>query len=350
MSDRAGQWTDDSAAIVAIEATRRRVRLIRTFTTATRSTDWIDAVDIAIRTSDGRTGLGSTVGIPAVTGQSASEVVAIISERWSPCLVGMPVSDALRFPSITGIGHDELAAWAGIDLSLHARTGALDGGTSPVETVLTLSCDTPEAMASAARLAIRHGHKSVKLKLGIEPDLDARRIQAVAAAAPGVAVWFDANQAWTTSDALRMIDVANSLDLDLDVVEQPVASDDLTSMAEIVSESSARVLADESVRSMSDLERVADLGAAHAVNIKLLKCGGLSAATQLADAADRLGLGVRVGSMMETTSSLAYSVRFAASLPTVVHDLDAGQWVRDPSPLRYRNGTVQVLPPGADSQ
>ena len=62
---------------------------------------------------------------------------------------------------------------------------------------------------------------------------------------------------------------------------------------------------------------------------------------QAVEKARAAGLGVLVGSMMEHPHSVAAALRFA-SLLGGVHDLDAGWWARDTSPLRYRDGIVSV--------
>jgi L-alanine-DL-glutamate epimerase-like enolase superfamily enzyme len=54
-------------------------------------------------------------------------------------------------------------------------------------------------------------------------------------------------------------------------------------------------------------------------------------------------LGVLVGSMMEHPHSVAAAVRLAAEQPEPVHDLDAGWWAADTTPLTYEDGVVRVI-------
>ncbi|MEP6629363.1 MAG: enolase C-terminal domain-like protein, partial [Lapillicoccus sp.] len=81
------------------------------------------------------------------------------------------------------------------------------------------------------------------------------------------------------------------------------------------------------VYSMLDLDRVARLGAADLVNVKLAKCGSLGAALALLERAAEHGLGTMVGSMMESPIGLGAVAAVAAARPTtVVDDLDAAWW------------------------
>jgi L-alanine-DL-glutamate epimerase-like enolase superfamily enzyme len=97
------------------------------------------------------------------------------------------------------------------------------------------------------------------------------------------------------------------------------------------------VMADESAREAEDVYRLAEARACHLVNIKLAKCGGLRAARRMARAAEEAGLGVMVGTMMETASGVSASAVLAAYVaPAHVHDLDAAWWARPEEPVHYR--------------
>ncbi|MFN8516409.1 MAG: enolase C-terminal domain-like protein [Chloroflexia bacterium] len=62
----------------------------------------------------------------------------------------------------------------------------------------------------------------------------------------------------------------------LELVEQPVAADDLAALARVRRAASVPIAADESVRTMDDARRIIALGAADALVIKPMVCGGLA--------------------------------------------------------------------------
>lgn len=114
----------------------------------------------------------------------------------------------------------------------------------------------------------------------------------------------DANAAWTLSEALDKIPVLASLGVEL--VEQPLATDDWEGMKQLFAASPIPLFADESCVRESDVDRCA--GYFHGVNIKLTKCGGITPARRMIARARELGLRVMGGSMNETsigTSALA---------------------------------------------
>jgi L-alanine-DL-glutamate epimerase-like enolase superfamily enzyme len=83
------------------------------------------------------------------------------------------------------------------------------------------------------------------------------------------------------------------------------------------------VIADESVRSSSDLERVHAGGAANGVNLKLAKSGGILAALRIGQRARELGMQVMCGGMVETRLGMAAMGHVACALGGVDYvDLD----------------------------
>jgi L-alanine-DL-glutamate epimerase-like enolase superfamily enzyme len=95
-----------------------------------------------------------------------------------------------------------------------------------------------------------------------------------------------------------------------------------------------------------DLDRVIEVRAADLINIKLAKCGGLTAGVRLAATARAAGLGVLVGSMMESAVGVCAAATLAAVVsPATVHDLDSAWWTVDGGTGRYRGNRI-VLPAG----
>jgi L-alanine-DL-glutamate epimerase-like enolase superfamily enzyme len=104
------------------------------------------------------------------------------------------------------------------------------------------------------------------------------------------------------------------------------------------------IVLDESVFTIHDLQRAIDAGSGDIVNIKLAKCGGLHAGLELADLARDAGLGLMVGSMMESELGLSAAAALAATLaPDQVHDLDAAWWsIKDDAGTPYCDGTFVI--------
>jgi L-alanine-DL-glutamate epimerase-like enolase superfamily enzyme len=205
----------------------------------------------------------------------------------------------------------------------------------PATTAFTISLGTPEAMASATAKA---AHRPLlKIKLGGEGD--AERIAAVRNAAPESELIVDANEAWTSDNLERNLNVCAELGVTL--VEQPLpaASDD--ALARI--RRPIAVCADESVQQRGSLKGLRERY--DAVNIKLDKTGGLTEALAMADAAHALGFEIMIGCMVATSLSMAPAMLLAQQARFV--DLDGPLLLakdRDDG-LRYEGSLV--YPPEA---
>lgn len=179
-----------------------------------------------------------------------------------------------------------------------------------VTTCYTISLGTPEEMASKA-LAAQH-RPLLKLKLG--GDGDAERLAAVRAAVPNARLVADANEAWRP-DQLTLL-LAACKDAGLELVEQPLPAGADGALAGI--EHLVPICADESVHTTADLPRLARLY--DAVNIKLDKTGGLTAALIMAEAARGHGLKIMAGCMVATSLAMAPAMLIAQGADWV--DLD----------------------------
>jgi L-alanine-DL-glutamate epimerase-like enolase superfamily enzyme len=205
----------------------------------------------------------------------------------------------------------------------------------PTLTAYTLSLDTPEGMAAAAR-AIPH-LKLLKLKLGGAGDPE--RMTAVRAARPDARLIADANEAWPAEMLIPFLDAAARAGLEL--IEQPLpeASDEM--LAQVPH--AVPICADESAHTSADLDRLATRY--EAVNIKLDKTGGLTEALATARGARERGLKIMVGSMVATSLAAAPALLLANAAAWV--DLDGPLLlVRDRAPgLTIKDGVISPPPP-----
>ena len=188
-----------------------------------------------------------------------------------------------------------------------AAEAASDGWPPPVRPSVPVNALVDGAGDVDAGLA---AFPCVKIKVGrADADDDVRLLEAVrAAAGDRVALRVDANGAWDVATALATI--ARLEPFDLELVEQPVASMD--DLAEVRRRVRIPVAADECVRSVDDARRLASLGAADAVVLKVQPLGGVRAALRVAEAA---GVPAIVTSMRETSVGIAAGLALAAALP-----------------------------------
>jgi L-alanine-DL-glutamate epimerase-like enolase superfamily enzyme len=188
-------------------------------------------------------------------------------------------------------------------------------------------------MAAQAR---EHAHRSLlKVKVGTSDDTS--RIAAVAEAAPHSRIILDANEGWSETDIVKhMLTAARHR---IALIEQPLPAGKDEILRRIPHP--VPICADESVHTAENLEEL--LGLYDAVNIKLDKTGGLTAALELRDRARELGFGVMVGCMVGTSLAMAPALLVAQDADFV--DLDGPLLLaRDrETPLAYDGS--QVAPP-----
>jgi L-alanine-DL-glutamate epimerase-like enolase superfamily enzyme len=204
-----------------------------------------------------------------------------------------------------------------------------------LETAFTLSLGEPEAMAAQARA--NASRPLLKAKIGGEGDI--ARIRAVVDAAPDSRIILDANEGWTEENIRENLAVA--ADLRIALIEQPLPAGKDAMLGHIARP--VPVCADESVHEAKNLESL--VGLYDAVNIKLDKAGGLTAALLLRDRARELGFSIMVGCMVGTSLAMAPSVLLAQDAEFV--DLDGPLLLaRDRSPgLAYRGSLVSPPEP-----
>lgn len=209
---------------------------------------------------------------------------------------------------------DEIARWVGtrgpaparaaLDLALHDRLGRqhkqslyrlLELPTpSTLPTAVTIGIDSPQEMARQAR-ELQHC-PILKIKLGSEDDR--ARIAAIREARPDARLFIDANAAWSAEEAVRQLE--NLIEYQLELVEQPVAKDDFEGMGYVQRHLPLPIVADETVRTVADVERLANVGV-QGINIKLMKTGGLGPALQLLRRAREFDMRIMLGCMIETS-------------------------------------------------
>ena len=228
----------------------------------------------------------------------------------------------------------EIGGWVGsqgpaparcaLDLALYDRIARQRGlplyqllglpKPQPMPTSFTIAIDTPEAMA---QMAAENSHMPIiKVKLG--SDDDEARLKAIRAARPDALLRVDANAGWTLEEAIRQVQVLEVYDLEM--IEQPLPKDQIEAMGEVQKHTRLPLVADESVQTLQDVERLAAAGV-RGINLKLMKVGGLTPGLCMLQRARELGLQVMLGCMVETslgTTAMAHLASLADWL-----DLDA---------------------------
>ncbi|MGB7875048.1 MAG: enolase C-terminal domain-like protein [Anaerolineales bacterium] len=211
--------------------------------------------------------------------------------------------------------YDLLGLWAGLPLYR-----LLGGFRDRIQTSITLGIDDVPATVEKARKHAQNGFRILKLKGGLDPELDVRRVRAVRRALPALTLRLDADQGY---DVRAALDVARVLDGKLEFLEQPTPADDLSALRQVTESSPVPILADESLHGPDSALEIVNLRAAHGISTKLASCGGLDCARQIDTIARAGRLSTMVGCLNEPALLIAAGMAFALSSPNVRYgDLD----------------------------
>ncbi len=287
-------------------------------------------------------GLGEAAALPPVTPEDQADLLAALSAVSLADRRVARVEDVVALlPAAMG-----RASRAGLECALldaFARSrgqplcAILGGGDAALLSDITLPIGEPAHLATLAAAYQAEGFHSLKLKVGRDLGADRETLARVHEAAPGARFRFDANAGYRAADALALLDAARALGAEVECFEEPCRR--FEDMAEVTREAGVPVVADESLRSLDDVDRIAAAGAADGVNLKLAKLGGLLAARAVAERARRHGLRLMAGAMVETRLGLCAMAHLVTAIGGVEWlDLDTALLLTaDPFEGGYRS-------------
>ncbi|MBV6396319.1 MAG: o-succinylbenzoate synthase [Anaerolineales bacterium] len=274
--------------------------------------------------AEGLTGYGECVADrdPGYSYETTGTAWHILKDFIAPLIVGQTVSGAEDFQSrVAGIRGHHLVK-AGVEMALWDLHGKREnkslrellGGTrTRVEVGVSVGLQaSPAALAETVGRYVMDGYRRVKIK--IKPGRDVMDAMEVRAAFPHLLLQVDANSAYTlkTAFALKLLD-----DLDLLMIEQPLAEDDIWDHRKLQAEFSTAICLDESIVTPRHARYAIEMDACRIVNIKAGRLGGLSRGVAVHDLCKARGMPVWCGGMLETGVGRASNLALA-TLPGFV--------------------------------
>ena len=186
---------------------------------------------------------------------------------------------------------------------------------------LTVGINPPEVVRERVPLLLDRGAKALKIKLGSAEGIEADKTMfaAVHEAATGsdAVLRVDANGGWTLADARHML--AWLADRGVEYVEQPLVEGAEEQLPELFSGRALPIFVDESCRLSTDIPGFADC--VDGVNLKLMKCGGITEALRIVATARAHGLKTMIGCMGESSVAIAAGASLSALFDYI--DLDS---------------------------
>ncbi|OKI31531.1 dipeptide epimerase [Saccharothrix sp. CB00851] len=296
-----------------------------------------DAVRVVVEW-DGVRGHGEVVtsqyyglDVPRITGL-LRDLAPVVGSSDSPdeLRAGLPELPPGVLAAVDAALHDLVALCAGVPV--HAAVGIPQWMDVP--TACTIGIGSPaEAAAQATGLAAR-GFTVLKVKVGSEDDV--ARVSAVRTAAPDARLILDPNGGWTAEETVRVVERLTGVD----AVEQPLAPGRWDDLAWLRERCPVPLIADEDAATVADVRALA--GLVDGVNVKLAKCGGITAALEIIDVARECGLDVMLGCLVASSLGIAPAVHLTGHARWV--DLDGHLLVTDDpwTGIGGENGTLRL--------
>jgi L-alanine-DL-glutamate epimerase-like enolase superfamily enzyme len=316
-----------------------------------------DNILLRMESDTGTVGWGEAASAPTMTGETVESMMAAV-HYLAPAVVGRQAEDiAGTITAMASRMYGNSGAKAAIEIALHDLVGRATGapvhallGGKQRDRIALLSVISSGELAGDLRDAEKkkaEGFRAFKIKVGIDkPLIDGDRTRKVCELlGSGLLICSDANQGWSTDEALQYAGAVKGSGLDF--FEQPVLADDLAGMAKIAAAADCAIGADESIHSLDDIRRHHERKAARGVSLKCIKLGGMRGVMAAGRLCEELGMSVNVSCKTgESSISCAAGIHIASALPQIAWGLTiTNEGLSDDTsaqPVRSAGGHVTV--------
>jgi L-Ala-D/L-Glu epimerase / N-acetyl-D-glutamate racemase len=318
--------------IKKIEAFSRNLALSRPYTIAYKTISEVENVFLLITLDNGLMGIGAANPDMQVVGESPAEVLKNCQSDFCQSFIGRDIRHFRKMVYEIGVAFPgkpgTLVAW---DIALHdafakylempvARFYGQHIKALPTSVTIGIM-DVEETVKQAAEY-LRLGFKVLKIKTGQAVDLDIERIIKVNESFGEAIIRVDANQGYKIEELQKFIKATK--DLQPEVIEQPVEVGQESALIKIDDRERQLLVADESLKNSSSAIIFAATPQPFGIyNIKLMKCGGLLAAFDIATIARAANIDLFWGCNDESIVSITAALHAAfACTNTKYLDLD----------------------------
>lgn len=282
---------------------------------------------VRVLTDEGVIGLGEVSCTAVWSGEDNRTATRLIEHYLAPALLGQDPTQIEHLSALMrrAVANNpftkaalEMAFWDILGKVAGLPLYRLLGGAVRdfVTTKFSVSGLPPAEAAALATWAVDQGFRTMKVKVGIQPDEDVARVAAVRqAVGPDIRLGVDANGGWSPRVAIQTI--ARLTASNIIFAEQPVPDLDIAWLADVRRSVTVPVMADESVYSLQDAMAIVRAGAADILSVYVGKGGGIGPARKMAAVAEAAGLVCTIGSNLELGVAAAAMIHLGMATPAV---------------------------------
>jgi len=320
-----------------------------------------ELVLVEVQTDEGITGIGESIGatdatavgaalarvIPDLIGHDAFDNARLVERLHRKHFGGLGPANQRRYSNqiLAGI---ELALWDAVGKALQQPVHRLMGGAVHDEIAYFgfVQGDGSEEVGAHARELAGQGFEVIYLKVGRGDQLDVANAKAVRAAIGDRRLRLDANEAWDTLTARRMI--TKLLPFGPEFLEQPSPAESPAALARLRRGASVPIAADQMVSTPQQVFEVCRHEAADVIVLGIHETGGLAGMRKAAAVAEAAGLNICLHGVYESGITTCASNQVAATIPNlddgnqIMVQLLTEDIVASPS-LATQNGRLPVL-------
>jgi L-Ala-D/L-Glu epimerase len=306
---------------------------IKPYTIAFKTIDEVRNAFVSITLENGMTGLGAGNPSQYVTGESLDQTLAALDEKNLAFMLGADIREFRKLNSTYSEQFPKCpAARAAVDIALHDAftqylgvplVSFLGRKINSLPTSNTIGIKSVADTVAEAKEYGERGFTVLKVKLGKELEEDIERIVKLREVfGDKFIIRIDANQGYTFDETVEFYNRTKSLSVEL--IEQPLPAKSVDEMKRLPAEIRKIIAADESLLTSADaLELVNKIPGSGIFNIKLMKCGGIAEALNIATIAKPAGVELFWGCNDESIISITAALHAAfACQHTRYIDLD----------------------------
>jgi L-alanine-DL-glutamate epimerase-like enolase superfamily enzyme len=316
-----------------LHAWKQDLTLVRPYTIASRQVTAVENVFFEILLENGMTGIGSANPAPEVVGESPDEALMNLQSPEIQAFAGRDIRHFRQlideanslFPHRPGTLaaldlalHDAFCKWLGIPV--------VEFYGQKIQSLLTSITIGIKGVAETLEEATEYrdrGFRVLKVKTGLNVEEDVERIAKLREAfGKHFTIRIDANLGYSLEE-LRYFFEKTAL-FDIELVEQPMAVGAENQLLTLPENLRRRLAADESLKDAPAALRLAASPQPFGIfNIKLMKCGGIAGALDIANIAKAAGIELFWGCNDESIVSITAALHAAFACPNTRYiDLD----------------------------
>jgi L-alanine-DL-glutamate epimerase-like enolase superfamily enzyme len=289
----------------------------------------LTSVFVRLETRQGQSAWGCTIAHPDLNGEKPVDVLRSCLECASVVPDLHPTNIEFSLHELALLTRASPTVMCAYDLAFFDLLGQaagmplyriLGGYRSRIQTSVTIPLSPLNESVDLAQERANRGFRMLKIKGGVDPAEDVRRVQAIHSLLPDHILRLDADGGYTIQEA---VDVARALEHVLEMLEQPTSADDLPALRQLKALSPVPILADQSVRGADSALELAANRMVDGLSIKLVACGGLRNGRQIDAIARAAKMATMVSCYIEPALLISAGLSLALSSPNVRYaDLD----------------------------